>query len=109
LPLNRLTASCCVIVVCLGFFSRFAGAEEVTLSYTASTLTFLAGKVAIDQALQHRGFFVLRESDAVRRNLIELVLPHWFDRGVQPLSRILDIGLIRNHDRLDVRTPAIFH
>jgi ABC-type nitrate/sulfonate/bicarbonate transport system substrate-binding protein len=27
-------------------------AEEVTLSYTASTLTFLAGKVAIDQ-----GFF----------------------------------------------------
>ena len=52
MPIKRLTVSCCVIVVCLGFFSRFTGAEEVTLSYTASTLTFLAGKVAIDQ-----GFF----------------------------------------------------
>src|SRR4249920_469430 len=43
-----------------------------------------------------------RESEAVRCKLVALVLPHRFDGGVQPLSRILDISLIRNHDRFDV-------
>ena len=31
--------------------------------------------------------------------MVALVLPHRVDDGIQPLSRILDIGLIRNHDR----------
>jgi SAM-dependent methyltransferase len=33
---------------------------------------------------------------------VELILPHRFDRCVEPLSRVLDIGLIRNHDWFDV-------
>jgi len=43
-----------LLVVLLGWFClpQRSGAEEISLSYTASTLTFLAGRVAIDQ-----GFF----------------------------------------------------
>src|ERR1043166_234176 len=44
--------SLAIIVFCLTSVPARTHGEEVTLSYTASTLTFLAGKVAQDQ-----GFF----------------------------------------------------
>src|ERR687897_499312 len=37
-----------------------------------------------------------------------LILPNRFDGCVEPLSRIFNIGLIRDHHRFDVGTPAVF-
>jgi ABC-type nitrate/sulfonate/bicarbonate transport system substrate-binding protein len=47
---NRLTVFCFAFLLSIDFVSSPAKAEEVTLSYTASTLTFLAAKVALDQS-----------------------------------------------------------
>jgi ABC-type nitrate/sulfonate/bicarbonate transport system substrate-binding protein len=46
---NSLTVFCFAFLLSIDFVSSQAKAEEVTLSYTASTLTFLAGRVALDQ------------------------------------------------------------
>lgn len=46
---NSLAILCFAFLFSVGSITRAAKAEEVTLSYTASTLTFLAGKIALDQ------------------------------------------------------------
>jgi ABC-type nitrate/sulfonate/bicarbonate transport system substrate-binding protein len=46
---NSLAILCFAFLVSVGSITRAANAEEVTLSYTASTLTFLAGRIALDQ------------------------------------------------------------
>src|SRR5215510_1527719 len=50
-----------------------------------------------------RSWFVLPEFGR------ELIFPHRFDGCVQPFARVFNIGLVRNHNRFDVRTPAILH
>lgn len=40
---------CTIVFLSLIFVFRPAQAEEISLSYTASTLTFLAGRIAADQ------------------------------------------------------------
>ena len=45
---------------------------------------------------------------ATKRRPVGLILPHRFDRCVEPLSRVLDIGLISNHDGFGVGAPAVF-
>src|SRR5262245_54021990 len=52
-----------------------------------------------------RSWFVC-QSPSYRESLVELVFPHRFDGCVQPLARVFNIGLVRNHNRFDVRTPA---
>src|SRR5215831_16062065 len=56
-----------------------------------------------------RTWFVLPESELSRKFGRGLVFPHRFDGCVEPFARIFDVGLVRNNDRFDVRTPAIFH
>src|SRR5215510_8928617 len=55
-----------------------------------------------------RSWFVLPDR-AVGKFGRELVFPHRFDGCIQPLARVLDVGLVRNHNRFNIRTPAIFH
>jgi hypothetical protein len=44
-----------------------------------------------------------------RLGSVSLILPHGFDGCVEPLARVLDIGLVGNHSGFDGGTPAIFH
>src|SRR5262249_60474777 len=54
-----------------------------------------------------RSWFVLPDR-AVGQFGRELVFPHRFQGCVEPFAVVLDVGLVRNNVRSDVRTPAIF-